>query len=202
MLSSFFLQSLEKGLNRYLTLDPESAKRLRGLEGKTITMELEGLKLRFQLRILENKIQISEGDSLPADICIRGTPVSLITLALSRDKKNHFFNGNVTIEGNAELGQQIIDLFDQLEIDWEEHLSQLIGDFPAHQLGRFTRRFLSWGKEAGESLGQSVNEYIHEEKPWFPPEAALQEFYTGIDELRLDLDRLEARVKRLSDELQ
>jgi ubiquinone biosynthesis protein UbiJ len=200
MLPSLFLQQIETALNRYLALDPESPARLQGLEGKVITIQLEMLRLSFQLSIHENRIRVTAGDDLPADIKIRGTPLSLLTLALSRDKKNHFFTDAVAIEGNAELGQQIIDLFDQLEIDWEEHLSQLVGDLPAHQFGRLARKFFAWGKDARESLTQNLNEYVHEEKPWFPPEAALEDFFNEVDELRLDIDRLEARVKRLQAE--
>lgn len=199
MLSSFFLQNLEKGLNHYLSLDPEFPKRLHELEGKTVTIDLEGLKLHFQLQVLESKIQISPGETLPADLKIRGTPLSFVSLALSSDKKKHFFTEQVTLEGNAELGQQIMNLFDQLEIDWEEQVAQIIGDFPSYHLSRFTRRFLSWGKNAEESLRLNLNEYIHEEKPWFPPAVLLQDFYNEVDELRLALDRLEARVKRLQE---
>jgi len=199
MSTSFFLQQLENALNRYLALDPESQKRLHGLEGKTVTVQLEKLRLHFQLAIRDHRVTVLTGETLPADITLRGTPINLLSLALSRDKKNHFFSESVVLEGNAELGQQIIDLFDQLEIDWEEHLSQLIGDTPAHHLGRFTRKLFTWGREAHESLSQNLNDYVHEDKPWFPPTAALEDFYNDVDDIRLDLDRLEARVKRLQE---
>ncbi len=200
MIKSFLLQPIEKALNRYLALDPESHQRLHGLEGKTITIHLEALQQYFQLTIHEKTIRVTAGETLPAEIKIRGTPLNLLSLALSRDKKNHFFTETVAIEGNAELGQQIIDLFDQLEIDWEEQLAGWVGDFPAHQLGRLAQKFLAWGQEAKTSLTQNLNEYVHEEKPWFPPAAALADFLSEVDDLRLDLDRLEARVKQLQRE--
>lgn len=200
MIKPFFLRPLENALNRYLALDPESHKRLRGLEGKTITIQLEALKLSFQLTVEEKKIRLTSGETLPAEIKIRGTPLNLLSLALSRDKKNHFFSETVAIEGNAELGQQIIDLFDQLEIDWEEQLAGIVGDVPAHQFGRLTRKLLVFGQEAKTSLTKNLNEYVHEEKPWFPPAAALEDFFSEVDDLRLDMDRLEARVRQLQKE--
>ncbi len=196
-MKSFFLRQVEKAMDRYLALDPESPKRLHSLEGKIITLELEALHLCFQLSIQEKKVRVLPGETLAADLKIRGTPLNLFTLALSRDKKRHFLTEQVILEGDAELGQQVIALFDQLEIDWEEYLSMAIGDLPAHQLGRWTKKFFAWGEGAKESLVQNLNEYVHEEKPWFPNAEALQDFFKEIDELRLDLDRLEARTRQL-----
>lgn len=197
MMTSLFLPVLEKALNRYLALDPESSLRLQRLEQKTITIELPALKLCFQLSVHGKKIHLSAGETVTAEIKIRGTPLNLLALALSRDKKQSFFADTVSIEGDAELGQQIINLFDQLEIDWEEHLSQVIGDLPAHEVGRFSKSLFAWGKKAQTSLMQDVREYLHEEKAWFPPAEALEDFFCEIDELRLDVDRLEARVRQL-----
>jgi len=193
------LQPLELAINRYLALDPESPKRLQSLQGKVVTIEMKALSVCFQLIFHEDRIQLSPDETLEAEIKIRGTPVNLFALALARDKKQAFFKDGVTLEGNAELGQQIVDLFNELEIDWEEQLSHLVGDLPANRIGRLTRSFLNWGKEARSSLTQNLNEYVHEEKPWFPPKEALQDFFRDVDELRLDLDRLEARSKLLQD---
>lgn len=172
MLKSFFQSSLKKALNQYLALDPESQKRLQPVEGKTITIELTLPAFCFQLSFREKKIEVTVGDHLPAELKIRGTPLNLFALALQSDKKQAFFAEAVTIEGEALLGQQIIDLFNHLEIDWEEHLAELVGDLPAYQIGRLGKKFFAWGKEAKNSLSLHVNDYIHEEQPWFPPREA------------------------------
>jgi len=197
MKKSLDLKPLEQALNGYLALDPESSTRLHGLQEKTVTIELLALQYSFQLRFHQGKIQLHPGKELPAEITIRGTPLNLFALVCSHNKQAHFLSEAVIIEGNAELGQEVIGLFEKLEIDWEEYLSRFIGDLPAHHIGRFTRHLISWGEQARESLLQNLNEYVHEEKPWFPPKEALQDFFREIDELRLDLDRLEARVKNL-----
>lgn len=197
MIITFLLPQIEKGLNRYLALDPESYKRLGALEGKTITIYLKPLKSALQIRILEKALHLSEDEVHPADIKITGTPLSLLSLALSADKKHRFFSDDIVIEGNIEQGQQIIDLFDQLEIDWEEYLSQIVGDAPAYEVGRFAKIFFRWSKRAKETLLKNIDEYVHEEQPLFPPAEELQDFYNEVDELRMEIDRLEARIKNL-----
>jgi ubiquinone biosynthesis protein UbiJ len=198
MASTYLLQPLEKALNRYLALDPEAPKRLLPLDGKIVTVALTTPKLYCQLRIHQQKIVLSLEECYPADLTIKGTPFSLLSLALSPAKKERFFATDLSIEGDAELGQQVLDLFAQLDIDWEEYLSQWIGDFPAHQLGRFTKGLLSWGKEAKDRLFENTAEYLHEERNWFPPKPLLQDFLHEVDELRMAVDRLEARVKNVS----
>lgn len=191
------LKALEAALNRYLALDPESQGRLEALEGKTITIELASLSLSFQLLIQDQRIKVHAGKEHPAEVAIKGSPFSLISLGLSSDKKRRFLSDDLSLEGDAELGQQILGLFEKLDIDWEEYLSHYLGDIGSHQLGCLTRSLFAFGKKTKETLLQNTNEYIHEEKPWFPPREALDNFYQDVDELRLDLDRLEARMKHL-----
>lgn len=200
MVATYFLQVLEKALNYYLALDFVSTKRLTGLEGKVITIHFTAIDFIFQLRILNQKLQIFIGEPYPAEAKVKGMPLSMLSLALSRDKKKRFFLADLVIEGDAELGQQILAIFEQLDIDWEEHLSHIVGDVAAHHVGRFTRGIMAWGKEAKERMLQNTVEYIHEENAWFPPEEAVHDFLQEVDELRMAGDRLEARVNALLEE--
>ncbi len=191
------LGPLQKALNAYLALDPESKQRLLKLQGKTVTLELLGTGVMFHLVFTEKEILVQTGELLTADTVIKGTPLRLVHMALSRDNRKKFFEDDVSIEGNAELGQEVIELFDHLEIDWEEQLSHWIGDTPAFHLGRLGRKLKAWSQKTREILLQDVNEYVHEEVNFFPPREALQDFFQDIDVLRLDVDRLEARVHLL-----
>ena len=192
------LPVLQKALNRYLALDPESAVRLRALRGKVVTIELKIFPpLIFSLLFKDNEIEILSDLSEQPDLIIRGMPLSLLRLSVSDDKRKHFFGDDVTLEGNLELGQQVTDLFDQLEIDWEEYASRWVGDVSAHQLGRVVRDVKNFAERLRESLSRNINEYVHEEAELFPSEEALQDFFADVDTLRMDVDRLEARIENL-----
>lgn len=195
-MNTLFNKTLEMAINSYLALDPESEKRLSALEGKIITIELKPISYNFHLKIIARKINILSELVEESDVRIVGTPISLLSMSLSKDRKK-FFADDVRIEGNLELGQQIIDLFDEMEIDWEELLSHTIGDVPSHQLGRLVRGFKDIASRARESLIQNINEYVHEEVDMFPPKEALHDFFNDIDQIRMDADRLEARINRL-----
>jgi ubiquinone biosynthesis protein UbiJ len=192
----FFEKNIERLLNRYLALDPESHNRLKKLENRSITIELKGINLIFQLIFSENKILFKSSDFIKADTVIKGTPLSLLSMSLTKDRKK-FFSDDVTIEGNIELGQQVIDLFDALEWDWEESLSQITGDVPAYQIGRAVKSIQQFTTRLKSTIAQNINEYTHEEIDLFPPREALNDFFSDVDILRLDTDRLEARIESL-----
>ena len=193
-----FLPFVQKALNRYLTLDPESIHRIHELRGKIVKIHLNMIPpLEFFLKFNPQTIDVLAEFSNQPDLIIKGTPLSLLNLSLTKDKRKHFFGDNVSIAGNLELGQQVTDLFDQLEIDWEEYISHWVGDISAHQIGRAAEKLKKFSSRFKKSMSQNVNEYIHEEINVFPPKEALQDFFSDIDVLRMDVDRIEARIKNL-----
>jgi ubiquinone biosynthesis protein UbiJ len=197
---TFLEKNAETILNRYLTLDPESIHRLKALENRMVTIELMKINFVFQVIFTESKIRIKTDDFAKPDTIIKGTPLSLLHMTLSQDRKK-FFADDVSIEGNIELGQQVIDLFDTLEIDWEEYLSRITGDVPAHQLYRAISHFKNFTSHLKKAVSQNINEYVHEEKNLFPTPEALQDFFQDVDSLRMDTDRLEARMLQLQKKL-
>jgi ubiquinone biosynthesis protein UbiJ len=207
-MKAFIHQSFEKALNRFLILDPESSARLAALDGKVISIILlmkidkdkvdegdAGITINFKIE--NSRMHVLADKPEHTDVVIKGTPLSLLHMSISKQNRKQFFAEDVSIQGNLELGQQIIDLFDEMEIDWEEHTSHLLGDVSAHQVGRFVRGVKQFFRQARSSMIQNVNEYVHEEALIFPPREALEDFFQDIDVMRMDADRLEARIKRL-----
>jgi ubiquinone biosynthesis protein UbiJ len=194
--------TLQKAVNHYLSLDPESLQRLLKVRNKIVKIELLGIGVDFYLTFTETGLQFDipasiQENTIKADTIIKGTPLRLLHMALSGEKRQQFFVEDVSIQGNLELGQQVTHLFDQVEIDWEEHFSHLVGDVSAHHLGNIFRKMKAWGKQTRNTLIQDVNEYVHEEINLFPASEALRDFFHDVDSLRMDTDRLEARLKQL-----
>jgi ubiquinone biosynthesis protein UbiJ len=196
-MNKFLLPSLNKAINAYLDLDPESNQRIRQLQGKAITIEFLPLHFTFQCAFNENRMQLHANEKLETDTTIRGTPIQMLSMMITKDNRHRFFAEDIIIEGNAEFGQQVIELFDHMHIDWEEYLSHFIGDIPAYQTGRLLKNVSSWFDDAKNSFTENINEYIHEEARWLPAREALQDFFIEIDTLRMDTDRMEARIKNL-----
>ena len=200
-MKQLFISSLESAINHYLALDPESKDRLKKLNGKLITIELLPFHFRFHCHFNEAVISMITEENGEADATIRGTPLQLASLAFSQDNRQRFFAEDVVIEGNAAFGQQVMNLFDELEIDWQEYLSMLVGDVSAHHAGKWLHQVKHWFSQTEKSMAQNMSEFLHEELKCLPPEEALHDFYNDIDVLRMDTDRIEARFNALRSHL-
>jgi ubiquinone biosynthesis protein UbiJ len=188
---------LETAVNRYLALSPEGARRLAALDGKVIALEIRGLGQTLYLTPGTDGLQVHDAWSGPVDAIVSGTPLSLLRLQIEADRIPTSVEV-VEISGDADVAQDLRAILDGVEIDWEEQLSRLLGDVIAHQLGRAVRAARSWTHNAVDMLCQNLSEYLQEEADLVARRYEVEQFVAGVDELRMDVDRLDLRVQRLA----
>jgi ubiquinone biosynthesis protein UbiJ len=85
----------------------------------------------------------------------------------------------------------------EVNIDWEELASRAVGDVMAHQLGQMARSSKAWLDDTAHAMRLNTQEYLQEEARLVPAEAELKAYLDAVDELRMDVDRFEARLKQL-----
>lgn len=190
--AAFIAAGLETALNRYLRLDPEAWPRLAELEGAVIAIEPEGLGVTLYLLPGSQGIRVADHCESEPTVQIRGAWPALI-----RQWRGQAVGGEISVEGDSAVGQQFQTLLARLNIDWEEHLSKVVGDALAHQLGTLWRGFHDWRKSAATTLLHDGGEYLQQELQALPPRPAVESFLSAVDVLREDADRLEARIVRL-----
>lgn len=188
-------QALALALNQYQ--DEAGQQQLQVLDGKVIAIDLQGLDSCFYLLFNGDSIQVQSHCQGEADACIAGTPLSLLRMRLASHQQQLLFGGDVSISGDVEVGRQVSTLLDHLNIDWEEHLSHLLGDVLAHGLGSRVRELSGWARQTLATLSQDSAEYLHEEARILAPADELELFLTAVDKIRDDVARLEKRLERL-----
>lgn len=190
------LATLEATLNRNIA-DSIAVKNLcKRLHGKSMQIHLTGLPVKFTLIADPVGIQIKPDDSTKADAVLTGTPLALLNL-VNRDSTAPIQDRAVRIEGNAEVAHAFSELLKTARPDLEEELSRLVGDVAAHQIGNAARNLFAFGKRATGTLLQNTSEYLHEEGRDVPNKTEMNEFLRGVDTLRDDAARLEARINLL-----
>ncbi|MCC5858903.1 MAG: SCP2 sterol-binding domain-containing protein [Ectothiorhodospiraceae bacterium] len=189
------LQALSRSLTELIRLDPEGWPRLERLQGRCLVIELQDTGIRLLLRFDNDGLHLSalEDPELRPDACIQGRPFDLLVLA--RDPEG----GGKAVHFTGDLGlvRDVRTLFARLDVDWEEQLSGLLGDVPAHQLGRLARGSWQQFNEARHTLERNLGEYLTEEQRLLPSPPEVDIYLSAIDRLREDTDRLEARIRRL-----
>jgi ubiquinone biosynthesis protein UbiJ len=187
--------TIENLLNRGLPRSPRARQLSAQLAGRSVAIELREMA---RLRVASNGQTLSVSrDDAPADATIAGGPLGL--LALTRAAPEAVLQrGAVVISGDAEIAQQFRELGQLLRPDLEEELSLVLGDVPAHQLGRLARLGAAWGRKAAGTTLENLAEYLGHERSDLVPRAEGEQFLRGVDALREGVDRLQARIELLA----
>lgn len=199
MFEQYALIPIEKALNLYIQLDPLIPPRVSALEGKTLGIYFSGLMpLKCYLQFHQAQIHLLADYPGTPDALVTGTPLQIAKLACMKENSHHILRDHsVNIEGDVLFTQEVKKLFDEIEIDWEEHLSYIFGDIIAHQIGNVCRSTNIWRASFLDSMNLNIREYLHEEVNLLPSQEELEDFFTDIDMLRMDVDRFSAQVSRL-----
>jgi len=188
-------QAIENLLNRNLPRSPRARELASALVGKRVRVEARDFRWVIIAESLNTSIRLTREstDGQPPDADISGSVLNLAALAGSHPEEV-IQRGDVTIRGDAEVAQKFRELAMLLKPDVEEELSRLIGDSPAHQALRLVRLATGFGRRAAQTGVRNVAEYLAHERGDLVPRAEAEDFYRGVERLREDLDRVEARV--------
>jgi ubiquinone biosynthesis accessory factor UbiJ len=191
-----FLHTIERLLNHYLQLDAGTMQRMAQLDGRCIGIEFRGTGIRFYIQPGHEGVHVA-GQAEQVDTMLHGTPLAMARLGFGNNGSKALFSGDVTITGDVETGQSFKAIIDDIDIDWEEQLSQLTGDVIAHQAGNAFRKLGTALHKGGATLQQDLAEYLKEEVRVVPARIEVENLAAGINRTRTDTDRLEARIRRL-----
>lgn len=189
---------VETVINRYLALDPEMLDKMAAFSGKVIKLEIIGISTPLYMLPDSNGMQIRTEHDGEADTILRGTPISLFKMGLVSNAATLLLKGDVEISGDTRLGHQFKDVFSQMDIDWTEPLAELVGDTLAYQIQQSGKKITGWGRGVFESATMSFSEYLQEESRDAVTETELNIFNADVDQLRNDVDRLQAKINALS----
>lgn len=196
------IKKFEAVLNRGMALDPDTLVALSGLDGKTLSLEFVNTKFTLYIFPDAKGFRLEDYYEGEVDVCIRGTPVNMISYLVSAGGGGEGFTGRMEITGDIGLAQQFQSIMKNIDLDWEEHLSHVLGDTFAHKVGNIFRRSLRFAADTRRTLELDISEYLRYEKEVLPEQTEVNEFISAIDEMRDDAERLKLRVDKLEKVIQ
>lgn len=195
------LKKLERVINNVLQLDEENYKKLTGLDGKIIAIEISGLNITVYLNLTSQGVEIKSECDVAVDVTIRASAMTFFTMLLTGEGEQSVSVGDMEIAGDVDLAQQFQSILKTLEIDWEEYISKWTGDYPAHKLGNFFRDARKYVNESKEIIGMDISEYLRYEKELLPDQIEIDQFNSAVDVVRNDVERLRQRLKLFNSKL-
>jgi ubiquinone biosynthesis protein UbiJ len=194
------LAAAEIGGNRLLALDETALQRCAEIEGCCIAIDITDLDFRLYCHPGNWGLRLSRSEPpREVDASISGHLLALVNLGVQDDKLSTSISERVSFHGNIALAQKVQHILAELDIDWEELLSQYTGDVLAYQIHQRARRLGGWLQSSMESLLQTGSEYLREEVRLSPSPAEQRQFQSRVTRLKNDVARAEARLQRLLD---
>jgi ubiquinone biosynthesis accessory factor UbiJ len=198
MLIAGLLAGVELGLNRILRMDSTALPRLAKLSGKVIAVDGQSAALQLFILPSGSGLQLAANWLAPADCSLRAGPGDLLQLALAKDKTAVLHRPQVSLAGDSAVLLELAAILQDLELDWEYELSRWLGPVASQLLGGHLRSRARWGSQSLTSLRQDLADYLSEESRSLVGQREADARFAELDRLKLDLERLDARVARLT----
>lgn len=192
MLTQILGNLLSRGLPRSLRARQLCAQ----LAGRSLALEVSGFGT-LRIESTGATLSVTAGDAnANADARIRVGPLGLLRLA-GDDAQQAVQRGTAAVSGDAEVAARFRELLQLLKPDAEEELSLVVGDVPAHQLGRLARTLASLMRRTVDTAWRSSADYLAHERADLVPRREGEPFLRAVDALREDVDRAAARLEQL-----
>jgi ubiquinone biosynthesis protein UbiJ len=192
--------SLERAINAALAMDPGSEKKLQPLNGCVLEIRISNLNQSLFIGAKGNRVLLLSAEHAPT-VTMTASLFTLMKLAAQRDSAELLANRELSFSGDAVRAQQIQRFTDNLDIDWEGLLARLIGDAPARFLSNSAKQSLAMAKTFSQNFARDLEEFVKYELRLLPSRALAKKQFDTIDQLRMASDRLEARVKVLTNRI-
>jgi ubiquinone biosynthesis accessory factor UbiJ len=197
---------LDRAVARAITDSPRATELIKRLQGRRLAITVSGTpwttiiestgRALKALRPADATGHAAAGApaDAPADATIVGAPLSLLALA-GGDAQAVIQRGDVQISGNAEIAQQFRELGALLKPDIEAGLARFLGGSGAHLAMRGMRAASDWTRDAAWTSVRNLAEYLSHESRDLVSRPEAEHFLRGVDTVREQLDRIEARLQ-------
>ena len=190
------LRPIAEVLNRNIAESTPARELATQLDRKTVAIRVRDTALATYFVFDQDVVTLTTEFDADPDGAITGSLVTLARMVAGAGAQA-IRDGDIDLTGDAATAQNFQALLDHAKPDVEEELSRVIGDVAAHQLAEFARGVGNWARGARSTIGDNVREYLQEERRDLPTRYEVEQFSRCVGELRDDVERIAARLKRL-----
>jgi ubiquinone biosynthesis protein UbiJ len=196
-LSQKLITDLETIINQLLIFDKESLVALSSFKGIVVAVDVQNTSSIFYITITESGVSLTNEFELIPDIIVRGSSFELYEYLISINNSQEFQTGKLEVAGDISVAQKIQSIVKNLDIDWEDYISNWIGDSLTHKLGRAVKNSINLLHSANKNIKYNLSDYLRYETEYLIDRNEQDEFSQSVDVLRDDAERLKLRINRI-----
>ncbi len=190
------LRPIASVLNKNIHATTPARELCQKLSGTVVAIRVRDTALTAWFIVQDDRLELTTETDLEPDVLISGSIITLAQMAGASDV-SAVRSGSLEFTGDPILADEFRQLLTFAKPDLEEELSGFVGDVAAHRIGEIARGVSKWGREARSTMAQNIREYLQEESRDVPSRYEVERFTSQVGALRDDVDRLEARIRRL-----
>ncbi len=190
------LRPIASVLNKNIHATTPARELCQRLSGTVVAIRVRDTALTAWFIVQDDHLELTTETDLEPDVLISGSIITLAQMAGASDV-SAVRSGSLEFTGDPILADEFRQLLTFAKPDLEEELSGFVGDVAAHRIGEIARGVSKWGREARSTMAQNIREYLQEESRDVPSRYEVERFTSQVGALRDDVDRLEARIRRL-----
>jgi len=193
------LRPITSVLNRNIGEITPARELCARLDGKTIAIRVRNTALAMYFTIRDELIELTADSDNEPDVVITGSLLTLARIA-GRGGEDALRTGSLDLTGDVATADAFQELLGYAKPDIEEELSGIVGDVAAHRIGEVARGAGNWARDARETMGSNIREYLQEESRGAPSRYEVDRFTKDVHALRDDVERVAAKIDRLGGE--
>ncbi|MDM1248031.1 hypothetical protein HX005_11580 [Acinetobacter sp. R933-2] len=215
MWSILALGAVERLINQFINLDAITRIQFNQLQGKLLRVVIDSPQLSVDVFFDENKVRLEPtvtGKSETPSV-FEQRPFDQNTVITEATATLHVKNivalaklfladdiGNIPLQGDYHLLQDIQRIIQQAEPDLASHLSPWIGPALAHEIAKIQLA----PKHLKRSLQSHLffaEDFLKEDTGLFAPRWQMDDLQQDTRQLNQNIDRLEAKIQQLQQQL-
>ena len=208
------LESAEQLINPLIKRDAAALKQLAAIAGKVVRVRCtqpeialliwpSAQGLHFELDSSLGSEELASEAGLQVDAGVEGSLNDFARFMLAGDRREALlFEGALTLRGDTGLVRKLQQITSSLDLDLASVSEKVIGVVPTALLSAPLAGLARWRAGLGKTAMQDWQEYLQYELALLPPEAEQKGFSDGVLNVRRRVDRLNARVERLQQQIQ
>lgn len=198
------LKALQVAINHALKLDPSAWKQIQHLQGQKLSLQVEGWPFEFSAEFTKDGLTFPMGpldSNTETTTQVRGQLSDFVDLIRADDKQAALANSQIELNGRSGLLLQLANIVQHLELDWASALQPLIGPVATQGLSQAFSKVKQTASQTHKTFKQDLKDYAQNEAHITPHTWEVEAFSAGVNEVRAQTDRLQAKVQRLKHRL-
>lgn len=199
------ISRIQKSLVQAVGLDKATKKKLKTLNGHLFLVNCTQPQLKAYLQIEKGSPKVffaKDEEQLPVpNTILEGSASALFKLIQSETYAAALAQDSISLRGDHQAFEKLFQIFKELDIDFELPLSKIVGDVPAHTIGKTLREANKSRIDTQEKLKARANEYISKESRFSPSKEELETFTEDVQSLKQSTERLSAKIQQLKSQL-